>query len=191
MDSLSAHMLPQLKTMVTYIPFSTASMEPCAPNLTAVADHGMPSGTGRKGGVGKRKRNRKTPTIESRSVRPCLQQSPLSTPKTLSPTWSTVVPVGAPRVSVPYSFGSICFSSHALSNHAFLTSNAHLYTSVRASADTLSLYAGASSNSSCAPSLVTSGLQGAFVSPVGVLQLMAPVFQVPALLLASLFLVEM
>lgn len=113
--------------------------------------------------LGNAKENRKAPTIESRSVRPCLQQSPLSTPKTLSPT---VVPVCAPRVSVPYSSGSICFSSHALSNHAFLTSNAHLYTSVRVSADTLSLYAGASSNSSCAPSVVTSGLQGAFVSPV-------------------------
>ena len=44
----------------------------CKPNLTAIANHGMPSGTGRKGGVAKHKRNRKQPAIETRSVRPCL-----------------------------------------------------------------------------------------------------------------------
>ena len=44
----------------------------CKPNLTAIANHGMPSGTGQKGGVTKQKRNRKLPTIETRSVRPCL-----------------------------------------------------------------------------------------------------------------------
>ena len=44
----------------------------CKPNLTAIANHGMPSGTGRKGGVAKQKRNRKLPAIETRSVRPCL-----------------------------------------------------------------------------------------------------------------------
>lgn len=43
----------------------------CKPNLTAIANHGMPSGTGRKG-VAKQKRNRKLPAIETRSVRPCL-----------------------------------------------------------------------------------------------------------------------
>ena len=32
----------------------------------------MPSGTGRKGGVAKQKRNRNPPAIETRSVRPCL-----------------------------------------------------------------------------------------------------------------------
>ena len=44
----------------------------CKPNLTAIANHGMPSGTGRKGGVAKQKRKRKLPGIETRSVRPCL-----------------------------------------------------------------------------------------------------------------------
>ena len=44
----------------------------CRPNLYAIASHGMPSGTGRKGGVPKLKRNRKLPPIETRSVRPCL-----------------------------------------------------------------------------------------------------------------------
>lgn len=45
----------------------------CGPNLTAIANHDMPSGTGRKGGVAKRKRNRKLPAVETRSVRPCLE----------------------------------------------------------------------------------------------------------------------
>ena len=44
----------------------------CKPNLTAIANHGMSRGTGRKGGVAKHKRNRKQPAIETRSVRPCL-----------------------------------------------------------------------------------------------------------------------
>lgn len=44
-----------------------------APNLSAIANRDMPSGTGRKGGVAKRKRNRKPLPIESRAIRPCLE----------------------------------------------------------------------------------------------------------------------
>lgn len=47
----------------------------CKPNLSAIANQGMCSGTGRKGGVAKRKRSRKVSTIETRSVRPCLDQT--------------------------------------------------------------------------------------------------------------------
>ena len=47
----------------------------CRPNLTAIASTGMPSGSGRKGGKAKRKRNRSTVLIETRSTRPCLLQS--------------------------------------------------------------------------------------------------------------------
>lgn len=43
------------------------------PNLSAIANEGMPTGTGRKGGVPKRKRNRATVPVETRSVRQCLQ----------------------------------------------------------------------------------------------------------------------
>ena len=38
------------------------------PNLTFIANQGMPQGSGRKGGKPKRKRNCKLPTIETRSV---------------------------------------------------------------------------------------------------------------------------
>ena len=51
----------------------------CKPNLTAIANHGMPSGTGRKGGVAKQKRSRKLPAIETLPLFgrncPCLQVS--------------------------------------------------------------------------------------------------------------------
>ena len=47
----------------------------CKPNLAAIADSGMPSGTGCKGGKAKCKRNRKITPIETRSVRPCLDQN--------------------------------------------------------------------------------------------------------------------
>ena len=43
----------------------------CAPNLTAIANHGLPKGAGRKGGAIKRKRKAPVP-VESRSVRPRL-----------------------------------------------------------------------------------------------------------------------
>ncbi len=49
----------------------------CEPNLTAIANQGLPSGAGRKGSVSKRKR--KSPAaVEYRSVRPCLQSSDTS-----------------------------------------------------------------------------------------------------------------
>jgi hypothetical protein len=44
----------------------------CKPNLSAIANQGLPCGSGRKGGVPKRKRKGTTP-IESRSVRQCFQ----------------------------------------------------------------------------------------------------------------------
>ena len=56
------------------------------PNLTAIGSQGMPSGSGRKGGVPKRKRNRVTLPIETRSVRQCLQESSDCTPSTRSST---------------------------------------------------------------------------------------------------------
>ena len=45
----------------------------CGPNLTAIASQGMPSGSGRKSGVAKRKRSRVAVPVETRSVRQCLQ----------------------------------------------------------------------------------------------------------------------
>ena len=46
----------------------------CRPNLTAISSQGMPSGAGRKGGLCKRKHNRKLPVIDTRSLRPCLER---------------------------------------------------------------------------------------------------------------------
>ena len=43
----------------------------CAPNLTAIANQGLPKGVGRKGGIPKHKRKSAVP-IQSKSIRPCL-----------------------------------------------------------------------------------------------------------------------
>ena len=61
----------------------------CRPNLTAIGNAGMPSGSGRKGGKAKHKRNRSIIPIETRSVRPCLVQSSSSSKGTDSLTLST------------------------------------------------------------------------------------------------------
>ena len=41
----------------------------CGPNFTAITSQGMPSGSGRKGGIAKRKRSRVAVPVETRSVR--------------------------------------------------------------------------------------------------------------------------
>ena len=51
--------------------FLDAASATCAPNLSAIANQGLPRGAGRKGGIPKRKRKTAVP-IQSRSVRPCL-----------------------------------------------------------------------------------------------------------------------
>ena len=52
----------------------------CEPNLSAIANHGMPSGTVLKGGVAKRKRVGKVPSVETRSIRPSLVHTPGAKP---------------------------------------------------------------------------------------------------------------
>lgn len=49
----------------------------CAHNLTAITTQGLPKGAGRKCGVPKRKRKTAVP-IQSRSIRPCLQNTKTS-----------------------------------------------------------------------------------------------------------------
>ena len=77
----------------------------------AISNHGMPSGTGRKGGVAKLKRNLKVVAIETRSVRPCLGttsgQQTASVPSTsreqhppMVPQLTSTSPPG-PIVSLP------------------------------------------------------------------------------------------
>ena len=67
----------------------------CVPNLIAIAKHGMPSGTGQKGGVAKRKPDQNIPAIETRSVRPCLQTSHPVTITTQSLTPAILSCIGA------------------------------------------------------------------------------------------------
>jgi len=47
----------------------------CKPNFTVISSQKMPSGTGRKGDVCKRKCNYNHPAIETQSLRPCLESS--------------------------------------------------------------------------------------------------------------------
>jgi len=51
--------------------FLDAASATCAPNLSAIANQGLPRGAGRKGGIPKCKRKTAVP-IQSRSVHPCL-----------------------------------------------------------------------------------------------------------------------
>jgi len=74
----------------------------CSPNLSAIANTGMPSGSGRKGGVEKRKRS-KAGTVQSRSVRQCLQAL---TPSTMPSATSKTSP------------GTSCMVSLSLSTHS-------------------------------------------------------------------------
>ena len=59
--------------------FLDAARAKCTPNLTAIANQGLPKGAGRKGAVPKRKRKTLVP-VESRSVRPCLVGAPSTSP---------------------------------------------------------------------------------------------------------------
>ena len=51
--------------------FLDAASATCAPNLSAIANQGLPRGAGRKRGIPKRKRKTAVP-IQLRSVCPCL-----------------------------------------------------------------------------------------------------------------------
>ena len=70
------------------------------PNLTSIANQGMPNGTGRKGGIPKRKRNRNLPTIETRSVRPCLEFSPYPAVQLMGNHLSPSCVVSNPTVNI-------------------------------------------------------------------------------------------
>ena len=63
----TAHINGQLESYLTEINTTIQ------PNLTSIANQGMPSGAGRKGCIPKQKRYRKLATIGTRSVQPCLE----------------------------------------------------------------------------------------------------------------------
>ena len=84
--------------------FLKAIQSKCNPNLTAIASHGFSCGSGRKGGIPKRKR--KTPTqVESRSVRQSLQsQTTLSHLNTIPGAHATSLPTASTsRTTVSHS----------------------------------------------------------------------------------------
>lgn len=76
----------------------------CGPNLAAVAGHGLPSGSGRKGGNPRKKKQTSIP-VETRSVRPCFLNSEAETSPALEnepqPPTSTSLPRKKPCVSIP------------------------------------------------------------------------------------------
>ena len=115
----------------------------CLLNLTAIANHGIPSGKGRKGGVAKRKGSRKIPTIETRSIRPCVQKSqpPTTITQTLSSSCRNVVvspcvgaPLNASLTSVSGNFGMshppLPHLSNQASSHSSVTVAPHVNTSL-------------------------------------------------------------
>ena len=69
--SLCSHVLAVAECNGDLKSFLDAISSTCAPNLTAIANQGLPKGAGRKGGVPKRKRKSAVP-VQSRSIRPCL-----------------------------------------------------------------------------------------------------------------------
>ena len=77
--ALCAHVVAVAESNGDLKSFLDAVRAKCSPNLTAIANQGLPKGAGRKGGIPKRKRRSVVP-VQSRSVRPCL----LSTEKTVS-----------------------------------------------------------------------------------------------------------
>ena len=84
--SLCSHVVAAAEVNGDLSDFLDAIKKQCTPNLTAIASNGFSSGSGRKGGIPKRKR--KSPiSIESRSVRQCLQ-SPNSDLASISKTVS-------------------------------------------------------------------------------------------------------
>ena len=86
----------------------------CTPNLSAIANNGMPTGSGRKGGVPKRKRVKAQP-VQSRSVRQCLQPQSLA----LTLPTNSVIASQAALCSSP-----IPSSSQATTSSQFLLHNA-------------------------------------------------------------------
>ena len=69
--SLCSHVLAVAECNGDLKSFLDSVSGTCTPNLTAIANQGLPKGAGRKGGVPKRKRKIAVP-VQSRSIRPCL-----------------------------------------------------------------------------------------------------------------------
>ena len=69
--SLCSHVLAVVECNGDLKSFLDSVSGTCTPNLTAIANQGLPKGAGRKGGVPKRKRKSAVP-VQSGSICPCL-----------------------------------------------------------------------------------------------------------------------
>ena len=83
--SLWAHVVAEAEVNGDLSHFLDAINKHCSPNLTAIASAGFSGGSGRKGGIPKRKRIKHPVPIESRSIRQCLQ-SPNADSASTDPT---------------------------------------------------------------------------------------------------------
>ena len=99
----------------------------CHPNLTAIANHGMPVGVGRKGGVAKYKRKRKHPTVETQSVCQCISDSQLpavaaATNTANGPcTSSTLRPSSSQPPANPLDFNALLSTLHPVCSNTSAT----------------------------------------------------------------------
>ena len=99
----------------------------CHPNLTAIANHGMPVGVGRKGGVAKYKRKRKHPTVETQSIRQCISDSQLpavaaATNTANGPcTSSTLRPSSSQPPANPLDFNALLSTLHPVCSNTSAT----------------------------------------------------------------------
>ena len=80
--SLCSHVVAVAECNGDLKSFLDAVSGTCAPNLTAIATQGLPKGAGRKGGIPKRKRKSAVP-VQSRSIRPCLLNTKISSSSSL------------------------------------------------------------------------------------------------------------
>ena len=67
--SICSHVVATAEVNGNLQTFLESTKKRCIPTLTSITDHGMPSGSGRKGGLAKQKRKRVVQPQESRSVR--------------------------------------------------------------------------------------------------------------------------
>ena len=75
--SLCSHVVAVAECNGDLNAFLDAISSTCAPNLTAIANQGLPKGAGRKGGIPKCKRKSAVP-IQSRSIHPCLLKAKIA-----------------------------------------------------------------------------------------------------------------
>ena len=96
--SLCSHVIAAAEDNGDLKSFLDSVADSCTPNLSAIANDGMPSGTGRKGGVPKRKRS-KAQHVQSRSMRQCLQQTVATTKQSNSLSSSSQLQTSNSRAS--------------------------------------------------------------------------------------------